>query len=278
MPLVFRTEIFLKPAAGILLITAGVLGGFLHPEFAAASDTDRKWSIDGGVRYSYLSPGGKMGVKKDGNANQTDLSDLGIDESTGTIGVSLGGQYGRPHFFFSGQESSYSGIGSTFKDISQGPITIPAGTEVSTTLDLGVYSFVGTYNLLQGRYKLGLGLGLMALGLDVAYTSLVDGAQVQIDDTYPMPLLAVHTSVNWSRLELAALIGGAYFKYNDNEVGYLNADIATRYAFLRGKRWSGMVSLGYRYIGIYMDVFADNVGFKADLNFSGPYMGIRVKY
>jgi|GEM_PF-2290754 len=54
MPLFFRTEIFLKPAAGILLITAGVIGGFLYPEFAAASDTDRKWSIDGGVRYRLL--------------------------------------------------------------------------------------------------------------------------------------------------------------------------------------------------------------------------------
>lgn len=262
----------------IITVVFGMTGMFLESEAAADSAMDRKWSIEGGVRYSLLYPSGKMGVKKGGSSSQSDLSDLGIDSSEGTFGISLAFQYGRPKFFFSGQKSSYSGIGSTAKDISKGPITIPAGTAVSTSMDLGIYSIVGTYNMLPGKYRLGLGLGLMALGLDVSYTSLDDGAQLNFDDTYPMPLLAINASVKWKSIEWAALIGGAYIKYNDNEVGYLNADIAARYPFYRGKQWSAMASLGFRYIGLSMDVKADEVGFIADLNFTGPYIGVRFKY
>ena len=39
-----------------------------------------------------------------------------------------------------------------------------------------------------------------------------------------------------------------------------------------------MVSLGYRYIGMMLDVEADNAMFKLDIDFTVPYVGLRIKY
>jgi hypothetical protein len=248
----------------------------LIPAIGAADE--KKWSIEAGVRYSLLSPSGEMGAKKDDEAKQTNLKDLGIDSAEGAIGISIGSQYRRLQFFLSGQQSSFSGTGTTLEEISQGPITIPSGVPVSTTMDLGIYSFIAAYNLIPGDYRLGLGLGVMGLDLEITYTALSDNAQIKIDETYPLPLLALSGSANWKRLEFAALIGGAYINYEGDKVGYLNADIAARYAFYKGNRVSGMVSLGYRYIGMVLDIEADNAMFNLDMDFTGPYVGLRIKY
>ena len=93
-----------------------------------------------------------------------------------------------------------------------------------------------------------------------------------------MPLIALNGTAHWGRFEVAALIGGAYIKYNSNTISYLNADLAGRYAFYKGKHWSGMVSLGYRYIGMNLDIEEDCNKFKADINLTGPYIGLRIKF
>jgi hypothetical protein len=246
------------------------------PEAKAAEE--RKWSIHGSVRYSLLTPKGEMGVSNNSNVDKTDLSDLGLDSADGAWGISIGGNYGRPHFFFSGQKSSFSGTGTTSKDMSQGPVTIPAGTPVDTSMDIGIYTVVATYDFIPGKNELGIGLGVMGLDFGVNYTAVSTGAQINIDETYPLPLLAVNGSLNWKKIELAALVGGAYIQISGSEVGYLNADIAARYAFYKGENWSGMASLGYRYIGMGLDIKENNDRFKADINFTGPYIGVRFKY
>jgi hypothetical protein len=39
-----------------------------------------------------------------------------------------------------------------------------------------------------------------------------------------------------------------------------------------------MVSLGYRYIGMNLDVELDSNKFKADIDLTGPYLGLRVEF
>jgi len=39
-----------------------------------------------------------------------------------------------------------------------------------------------------------------------------------------------------------------------------------------------MASLDYRYTGLQMDINDGSNQFKADLNFTGPYIGVRFEY
>ena len=270
----------LKRNSRISILALGLVLIFLTNTDAHAEPTanTRNWSIEAGVRYSLLTPSGTMGVSKDNEVKQSDLSDLGLNDAEGTWGLSLGGRYGRPHLFFSGQKSSFTGTGTATKEISQGPITIPAGSVVDTTMDLGIYSVVVTYNLIPGEHKMGLGLGVMGLDFGVSYKEVNTGAQIEIKETYPLPLLALNGSVFWKRIELSALVGGAFIRISGDEVGYLNTDIAARYAFYKGKRFSSMASLGYRYTGMIIDISESTNRFKADIDFTGPYIGLRFKF
>ena len=245
---------------------------------AAEEKKEKNWSIQGAVRYTLLTPGGKMGGSNGSDVQESSLSELGMDSSEGAWGISIGGQYHRPQLFFSGQQSGFSGSGTTSNDISQGPVTIPAGSAVDTTMDLGIYTVAVTYDFLSGKNNLGVGLGVMGLDFAVSYTEVSTGLQINTDETYPLPLLAVNYSFFWKRMEFAGLVGGAYIKINDDEVGYINLDLSARYAFIKSDTWAGMASLGYRYIGLKMDINDGGNQFKADLNFTGPYIGVRFEY
>lgn len=272
------TDRKIKSSLTIFVVTLCVFVVIGNAAIAAEAKQEKNWSIEGAVRYTYLTPGGEMGGSNGGDVKQTSISDLGMDSGEGAWGFSIGGQYHRPQLFFSGQQSSFSGSGTTSHDISQGSFTIPAGAAVDTTMDLGIYSLAVTYDFLPGKNNLGVGLGIMGLDFEVAYTEIATGVQINIDETYPLPLLAVSYSFFWKRMEFAGLVGGAYIKMNDDEVGYVNLDLSARYAFYKGDMWSWMASLGYRYVDLKMDIKDDANEFKADLNFSGPYIGVRFEY
>ena len=241
-------------------------------------DTQEKWTIEGGIRYTLLTPGGKMGSIVAGDTKYTDLNQLGMDDAEGAFSVSLGGRYDRTRVFMSGQQSSFSGAGTTAEDIVKGGITIPAGTPLDTVMDLGIYSFVATYSLIPGKHELGIGAGLMVMDFSVSYTAQNTGANITIDETSPMPLLAVSGTTHWKQFIFQGVIGGAAANYDGNKVAYGSIDLTARYMFYQRGRQGGMVSLGYRYIPLNIDVNYENSAFKADLDFAGPYLGLRFAY
>ena len=241
-------------------------------------ESDRKWSIEGGVRYSLLTPGGKMGSVVNDETKYSNLSDLGLDSAEGAFGISLGGRYKRVRLFFAGQQSSFSGEGVTTEDIEKGGITIPAGTALDTTMDLGINSLVVTYNLIPGEHELGIGAGLMVMNFKVSYTAKNSGANITIDETTPMPLLAISGTARWQKFVFQGVIGGAAVNYDGNKVAYGSVDVTARYMFYQRQNKGGLVSLGYRYIPLKMDFSYENNAFKADIDFAGPYLGLRFAY
>ncbi len=242
------------------------------------SENRKEWVIEGGVRYTLLTPDGKMGSVIGDDTKYTDLSQLGMDSAEGATGLSLGGLYKRTRLFLSGQQSSFSGSGLTSEDIVKGGVTIPAGTPLDTTMDLGIYSFVATYNLIPGRHELGIGAGLMVMDFKVSYNAQNTGANITVNETTPMPLLALSGTSRWKQRVFQGVIGGAAVNYDGNKVAYGSVDAVARYMFYQGERGAGMVSLGYRYIPIKIDINYESNAFKADLGFAGPYLGLRFAY
>jgi hypothetical protein len=265
MKLCFCKRIIL--ATGLLVSVCG---------YSESSPPD-SFGVEAGIRYSMMTPGGSMGTMQNGVSQQTSLSDLGIEGAEGSWGVSLGLRYKRANLYVSGQQSSYSGRGTTAHDITQDGITIPAGTPVETTMDLGIYSAIVTYNVIDRAYKVGLGLGLMGLDFGVEYdTGLI---QVPIDETIYLPLVAASLSYDWNRLEVEGLVGGAAVNMNGEKVAYIDLDIALRYTLIQREHIGAQVALGYKYIAMDMELSADSGNaFEADLNFTGPYVGLRFMF
>jgi len=44
------------------------------------------------------------------------------------------------------------------------------------------------------------------------------------------------------------------------------------------QRKAGLASIGYRYVPMTLDISYDNDAFKAELDFAGPYLGLRFAY
>lgn len=239
---------------------------------------EKTWSFEGGLRYSLLTPNGEMGTVKEEQTNYTDLSQLGMDSAEGAPSISLGGRYKRTRLFLSGQQSSFSGSGTTAEDIEKGAVRIPAGTPLNTDMDIGIYSMVATYNLIPGQYELGIGGGLMVMNFKVSYTATNNGANITIDETTPMPLLALSGTASWQRFIFQGVVGGAAINFEGNKVAYGTIDLAARYAFYHKENKAGLVSLGYRYIPMYLDFAYEGNAFKADINFAGPFVGLRFAY
>jgi len=232
------------------------------------------FDAEAGIRYSMMTPSGSMGVVQDGVSQQTSLSDLGLDSAEGSGGISLGLRYKRVNLYLVGQQSSYSGSGTTAHDITQDGITIPAGTPVVTTLDLGIYSTIVTYDLIDRAYKVGLGLGLMGLDFGVEYNT--GTIMIPIEETIYLPLLATSLSYDWNRFEIEGLVGGAAVDASGNKVAYIDLDVALRYALLQREHIGAQVALGYKYITMDLELESDSENaFEADLSFTGPYVGLR---
>ena len=128
------------------------------------------------------------------------------------------------------------------------------------------------------EHELGIGAGVMVMNFKVSYTAKNTGANITIDETTPMPLLAISGTTKWQKFIFQGVIGGAAVNYEGNKVAYGSVDVTARYMFYQRHNKGGLVSLGYRYIPLKMDFSYENNAFKADIDFAGPYLGLRFAY
>ena len=95
---------------------------------------------------------------------------------------------------------------------------------------------------------------------------------------FPAPLLSLRYSYYIPKWEFDVLVGGVAAKIQTSEIAYMNLDAAARYKFFRKDKWLGMVSLGIKYIPMYVSTEQDDFSFTTNTQFFGPFIGLRFKY
>ena len=256
--------------------------------FSVVAQKERaKWEIGGGFRFNYLGlDGGYEGVRySDDYHFKLNYKDIGMDNYAPSMAVALGGRYKKWNLSFAGSRGSYNGNFVTDVDIVRDDVEIPAGSEVSGQIDMGIYALTTTFALIQKKHELGAGIGFLILNMGNDFsTTDINNELIELggNHLFPMPFLAIAGRLNFGDFRLSGSGGGAVFRGEKDglnyDVVYYTIDIKAVYDFYKGKNWSYSASLGYR--NLFMDMEMENdIGWAKEKDiYSGPYISLRAKF
>lgn len=264
-------------------ITIFVLLILLFPAInARAQEQEELWDLGAGFRVNYLRlTGGVSGFDEEtGNKFDIDYKSVGMDNYSPSVALALAGKYKKFNLFFGASRGSYSGSFTSKNDITIDDETIPAGSKVDGKIDMGIYSLSTTYGLIQRKHDLGLGFGILLLDTGIEFSA---GSKT-VGDThlFPMPFLALSGRLNYGKLKVVAVGGGAYFDGDmdgyDYTVWYYTADIRVGYDFYTKNNYTATFNLGFR--SLYMDSKAEknDSWYKEKDRYAGPFISILIRY
>jgi hypothetical protein len=236
--------------------------------------------LDVGVTAGQLSIDGRFGVQAGPVAATSKFSDLGLDKDSSVPGARVDMDFGSPHLAISYLSSDFSGDGTTTSEFSQQGVVIPSGTNVRTSADLDVYSFVYTFDLVPtDTVELGIGMGATIVDVRGAIDQIGGPNSIDVDQILPLPLLAARGSVDLGDFELEGALSGMDFTIDGDSARVVDLDLAAQYRFLGGSdRLSLAARLGWRYINIDADYEDRDDNVRLDMGVDGPYLGLVIGF
>ncbi|MBK7644719.1 MAG: hypothetical protein IPJ19_17035 [Planctomycetes bacterium] len=205
--------------------------------------------------------------------------DLGLGDPSSEFGARADLSFGAGKWTFAYAPASFSGDGTLTADITQGGVTITAGTDVKTDLKMDVATAIWTHDFFPGEnVELGLGLGAHLLDFHSTITSTTDSAT--LDQTIPVPVIAGRAGLVFGPFDVSALLSGLKVKYGGDEATFVDADLMARYRFFGGVggRLSGAAVLGWRKTDVKLDYTDGGDHTDADVNVSGIYYGLSIGF
>jgi hypothetical protein len=262
-----RTRPNLRSTAGLALLA--LLGACSTPRLEVMP------------RVQEAKLGGTIGAGTTGMTipNNDIDSDLGLGQSSSEFGGRADLSFAAGTWTFAYAPASFSGSGTLNADITNGGVTIPAGTAVDSNVKMDIGSVLWTHDFIPGdNFELGLGLGAHLLDFKGTIT---DGTNtLSFDQSAPVPVLALRGGAAFGAFDVSALLSGMQFKSGSDDATFFDADVMGRWRFLGGVEGhlSAALVVGWRKTDVKLDYTdgADHV--NADLNVSGIYYGLSVGF
>jgi hypothetical protein len=230
-------------------------------------------------RFAQVDIEGDIAISSGSISATNDVDAVGIEEDDGALGVRGDFKWGSPHLTLDLQQSTHDGDGVLEADLSQGGVTITAGTPVETDLDLGLHTAYLTFDLLPGDFELGLGFGVAAVDIDFESTDPGTGQSVATDELLPVPMLAGRAGIGLGRVDLEALVGAMAFDSGDADVTVVDGRATGRFRILGGgDRLIGALVGGLRYVMIDAEYEDGSDDVSGDLEILGPFVGLRLQF
>jgi len=204
--------------------------------------------------------------------------DLGSDDSA--FGVRADIRFGSPHIVLSFLGSGFDGEGTLTGQLSDDGVVLPAGTDVGTDVEFGLYSGVMTFDVVPtDTVEVGLGFGLYVADLDATVVSRDAGnpGTIDLQTTLPIPVLALQAAFEFGDLEIRGLVAGMHLQIDGDEATFYDLDFGARYR-LFDAGVSGSIGLGWRYSRLDAEYEDDDDNASVDLRLSGPYLGITIAF
>lgn len=227
------------------------------------------------IGFAQVAIQGDLTLTTGGQATNGTAQDL--DRGFG-LGSARGSAFGRVELDFGTPVVSASGL--WFREAGTGALAesfggLPAGTEVETTLELGVVKVVGASDFQIGPVTLSPGVLVDVFRLDFQ-AATVAGDREEIDEVIavPVPCLRVVASpIEW--LELAI------------EGGYLDAkglvdgdprfwDLEAIFALRWGRRASAF--MGYRWLHADANAVSPTETVRVDVEVQGWFLGVGLEF
>ncbi len=235
------------------------------------------------VELASLGIDGSIGIDKNAVTARNSVDSLGLTRDSAVPNVRADFQWDTwrtPHLTFNGFASSHGGDGVLDHDLSQGAVTIPSGTAVSSKFDVGYYSTVCTFDLSnRPDLEAGIGFGAAWLDLKADFTSKANGDEIFTDSSKPIPLLAGRLGWRGDRFAVSGLISGFGASYGGDRATFLDTDVCAE-LMLFGKKHAqnGSVVLGWRYLHSSVQYDDTNDAVDAAISIAGPYFGFAMHF
>jgi len=227
------------------------------------------------ARYGPVNVDGDVGLSAGNVTANNSVDDAGIDDDDGAPSLRGDFKWGLPHLSVTLQQSTHDGSGRLGADLSSGGVTIPAGTQVDTDMDLGLHTAYLTFDLMPGDWELGLGVGVVAFDLDLKAGDGM-GNSVSTDELVPIPVIAGRAGISLLRFDFEALAGFMDWSAGSDDVTFLDFDVNGKFRLLgEGDHTTGWVVAGLRYTDIDAEYEDGSDDVAVDMQFTGPYLGLR---
>jgi hypothetical protein len=232
------------------------------------------------ARYNQFELDGKFGADVAGVSANNTLDELGMSGTDETPSVAANFKWGLPHLsFLLLEQVEYAGTGTVGSDITLGGVTLPAGATVDSKTKVGLNSAYLTFDLIPGRWELGLGLGVVSVDYQLSSENTANGDEISIDETVPVPVLAARAGVGFWRADVSALVGYTSYSVDGNSMELADVDLTGRIRLLGdGDRASGWITGGYRFVGFDTEFDDGSDRVAADVQLQGPYLGLRFQF
>lgn len=230
-------------------------------------------------RYGVMDLDGDIAVSSGAITASNSLDALGLDDEEDAIGARVDARWLMPHLTVWGSQQDYEGDGTLDATLSQGGTTITAGTAVESELDLGMLNGVVTFDLFPGdTIEAGIGLGVSLFDVESKVTDPGVNS-IDIDESLALPLIAGRLGAKFWRMEVEALLSGMALDVDGDDVTFHDLDLNARIRVLgSGDHATGHFVLGYRDVALDLDYDDGGDAVEANIELSGPYIGLRFRF
>lgn len=237
--------------------------------FATACSTV---AVTGDVGYARLALAGDLSLASgNGAATEQDVDDaFGLGAVRDVPYLRVGGAVGPVAFDATGfwlRESGTGVLSETFGGI-------PAGTSVTSDLELGVARLSAVWGFELGPVRVAPGLAFDVFAIDFTASSS-PGNREEVDDVVAVPLPCVRTTVAW-RDWTAGLDVGWFDPPHWSGVDGRFFDLEATARWHGGSRWH--VAAGYRWLGADAEGDAGADTFGLDLSITGWFVGVGLRF
>ena len=134
---------------------------------------------------------------------------------------------------------------------------------------------VGTFDIVPTSIvDLGIGLGARVVDFEGTVQSLSSGDSIASDELFALPVAALRGAVRLGPVEVSLIASGLTGSYDDIDATVIDVDLLGEYRFDDFLGFHGSLVAGFRHIGIEVEYTDDGSDVDADLDFSGPYIGL----
>jgi hypothetical protein len=232
--------------------------------------------LDVTPRFGTFDIEGKLGISESGSVAEADLETAGLEKDDSVFGLRADFDWGPSHVFVSGQQTTHDGSGTLDASFSSGGVTIPAGADVASDLDLGLYTGAYTFDFFPtDLFELGLGLGVSYVDIDASFQEEGTGETISTDEQVPIPVLAARIGTRIWRLDASLQGSGLKWSYDGDDIYLVDLDLMAKLRLFGGdERLAGHLTAGYRWVDLELDYEDGDDSVEADATFDGPYLGL----
>lgn len=228
-------------------------------------------SVEVTPRYGFAELSGDFAVSSGSISGTTSMEDLDLDDQEELVGVRADLKFGMPHLSVVIAGMSAEGTGTTTVDLTQSGTTIPAGANVDSELDLTYGNAIVTFDFLPtDAVELGLGFGLETVGIETSVRETGTGARIEVDETVPIPVVALRAGAAFGPFEVDGTIAGISYAYSGDSIDFFDLDLRARWKVFD---YAHLV-VGYTRVDVDLEYEDGSDDVLLDVVAEGPYLGV----